>query len=154
MARLPPKIRRMHRRRSANGRPRTTTAWLALVGLVFQLFITQVHGFMGPFGWSIPSAAPDTEPAYAQAVAAEALCLSPVPEGGAAGRSDYGQRHRDECPIFQSLAIVGASLPAAAIELPPAPSPEARPALRLAADSAVPALPQSRHRSRAPPLSA
>jgi len=151
---LPLKIGRTYPPRSAKGRLRKTSTWLAVAGFVFQLFITQLHSFMGPFGWSIPSGASDMDPAYVQAVAAETLCLTPVAEGGAAGHSDHGPPHRDECPIFPSLAIVGASLSAAAIELPPALSPEVQPTLPLAADIAVPAPLESRHRSRAPPLPA
>jgi hypothetical protein len=154
MAGLAPKIGRAYLPRSAKRRPRKTAAWLTLAGLVFQLFTTQVHGFMGPLGWSEPGPSSAVDQAYAQALAADALCLAPTAEGRADGRSDQGLPHRDECPIFQSLAVVGVSLPAAAIVLPLPPPPEAQPALRLAADIAVPDPPHSRHRSRAPPLPA
>ncbi len=154
MAGLALKIGRAYPRRPTKIRPRKAAAWLAVVGLVFQLFITQLHGFMGPLGWSEPLPPSAADQAFAQAVAADALCLASTAEGGADRRSDPGPPHRDECPIFQSLAVVGTSLPAAAILLPLPPPPEAQPALQLAADLAVPAPPHSRHRSRAPPLRA
>jgi hypothetical protein len=136
-------------------RPNRAGVLLAVGVLLFQLFVTQVHSFMGPLGWSDPAANPmpsaDASQILAQAAAAQALCTVP---GETSGKAVPGQPHgkSQECPIFQSLPLLSASLAAQPIELPP-PS-EFGPPLWIARAETPLAVPlHLRPPTRAPPLS-
>jgi hypothetical protein len=123
VARAPREIRRRGRACPAAA-PRRAVAWLALAGLVFQLFVTQLHSFMGPLGWSEPPPAAAGDAAYAQALASQALCLAPsqAAAGAAAKNTTDGSHSKpQDCPIYHSLPLVSASLLSQTIELPAPP---------------------------------
>ncbi|HLI13078.1 MAG TPA: hypothetical protein VKY65_15910 [Alphaproteobacteria bacterium] len=141
--------------------------WLVTASLALQLFITQVHAFMGELGWvgwppsqgavSTPAPRPghglhahrpmQMQLAMAAHCEADATAASPAdPHGPAPGK-------QPECPIFQSLHILSASLAPSAVELPP-PLPQGR-SIRVVITDVVAAVGICpRPQPRAPPVSA
>jgi hypothetical protein len=97
---------------------RRRIAWLAASALLFQLFITQVHAFMGGATWALDQAA-----ASAAETAAPFICHF-GPDGPAVP-SDPATAHHPECPIYQSLPMVSAALAVGFVELAAPPAYEA-----------------------------
>jgi len=116
VTRSPDNIKQM--RVSVATRPSQRIAvWLiAVPALLCQLFITQVHSFMGPLGWAPPQAPSAVGEAYAHALAMGALCTVPMEDSGKA-KPDQRRGKSPDCPIYRSLPVFAVSLILHAIEL-------------------------------------
>jgi hypothetical protein len=126
---------------------RRRVAWLAASALLFQLFITQVHAFMGGATWALDQAA-----ASAAETAAPFICHFGL--DGPAIPSDPATAHHPECPIYQSLPMVSAALAAGFVELPTPPAYEAARASFVSDPSPRSASLGLRPEPRAPPVQA
>jgi len=94
-----------------------SAVWLiAVPALLCQLFITQVHSFMGPLGWVVPQEPSAANEAYAHALAMGALCTVPKEDSGKA-KPDQSRGKSQDCPIYRSLPVFAVSLISHAIEL-------------------------------------
>jgi hypothetical protein len=96
---------------------RRRVAWLAATALLFQLFVTQVHAFMGGEIW-----APATGAAATGQPADGAPVICHYDPGAPAAPSDHSTAQHPECPIYQSLPMVAAALAPGLVELPAPPS--------------------------------
>ena len=144
-------VRAGERTRAARGRAlKSRVAWLAATALLFQLFITQVHAFMGEATWALDQAA-------AQGLGPAAFEPTAICHFGPSGPAGPASPHATQnpaCPIFQILPIVSAALASSFVVLPPPP------AYTLATESvAEPSCPRAvsyglRPQPRAPPIQA
>ncbi len=102
---------------------RRRVAWLAATALLFQLFVTQVHAFMGGETWVPVTGVPATGTASTgpSADGAAPVICHYAPGNGPAP-SERSTAQHPECPIYQSLPMVAAALAPGLVELPAPPS--------------------------------